>query len=286
MNDADREQTQLPYHSRPLIYKGYRIQTYSFGNGPKTVLALPSFPFSGLYYLWFLRCYRLKTVKFITFDIPGWAGDSTNLFAKRKFTIREVVELANYVLAEYQVKHFSILGYSFGGAIALKLLARLPNQVKKIVLVSAVVKGKSIRSRSLLRLAFLAEKLNLLLIVKWFFLNRLRLACLSLSTNGIPQDYLDQYRLLFDKLDFKTMMEALHELVNTDCQAELDLINKLKLPITIVNSRDELQLFKKQAAYLRRQLQHEKSLYLEGSHNDFIIQPTTSTVKRVIDLLS
>ena len=61
------------YKKSTVEYKNNLIQCYEFGTGKKIVFSFPSFPHSGLYYLWFLNHYDTSKVKFITFDLPGWA---------------------------------------------------------------------------------------------------------------------------------------------------------------------------------------------------------------------
>lgn len=285
MKKADLGNFDFKYTERIVIYKGFRIHTYAFGHGKNTVLALPSFPFSGLYYLWFLNYYDLEKVRFLTFDIPGWAGNSTNIFAKKKFSLKEVVKIAIYVLKMYDVKKFSLLGYSFGGAIALKIFAEVPKQVRSIVLVSAVVKGSFIRSRTLLKLALWIEKLNLQIITRWVFINRMSNVFLTLQNKGVSPSYISEYKLLLQHLSAKTMTEGLQALVANECDYELDLVNGMKTPITVINSRNELPLFRRQARYIRSRLNHESSMYLSGDHNDFIVNPTSEVVKKVVKYL-
>ncbi len=107
------------FNKKKIKFNGYNIQTYSFGAGEKVVLSFPGFPHSGLYFTLFLRFYDPTRVKFITFDLPGWFGNSENVFQNSEFAIETYVDIAEKILEEYEVKKFNIIGYSFGSALAV-----------------------------------------------------------------------------------------------------------------------------------------------------------------------
>jgi len=62
------------YTPETISYHNNLIQTYSFGDADKVIFSLPSYPHSGLSYIFFTQYYDPAKFRFITFDIPGWAG--------------------------------------------------------------------------------------------------------------------------------------------------------------------------------------------------------------------
>lgn len=139
-------QTHLDYESKTLYYKGHAVQTYVFGEGPKTVFSFPSFPHSGLYYLWFVAShpYYLKQARFITMDFPGWTGyTEKEVFEDGDYDIEEVIKMCEHVIDHYstmyKIKHFSIIGYSFGGALAVRIGSIYKYRLEQIALVSTII---------------------------------------------------------------------------------------------------------------------------------------------------
>jgi len=77
------------YFSKRVNFKGHQIQTYTYGLGKKVILALPSFPNTGLYYLFISKYYNNPKYKIISFDIPGWMGWSENVWDQKSKTVLE-----------------------------------------------------------------------------------------------------------------------------------------------------------------------------------------------------
>jgi pimeloyl-ACP methyl ester carboxylesterase len=270
-------------HERKGIeYKGHYIQTYSFGKGDNVVFSFPSFPHSGLYYLWFLSRYPKSNVKFITFDLPCWIGYSENYLDIKSFRIEEYVDIAKEVLKSYDVDKFSVIGYSFGGALAIKLASEIKDSIKQIVIVSSLINGRVIHSPTK-TLILLAVKLKQFRRVRnQIFKTFYKIKPIILN-NGVSEEQLSLYSDMMSHLNAEVITRSAFQLFTNNWTTYLQAINDK--PILIVNSIDEPPMFRQQAGYMRRYLKNEKSIYLHGMHDDFILSPDKKVVRDVLKFL-
>lgn len=272
------------YSAQRIEYKGKAIQTYSFGEGDKVIFSFPSFPHSGLYYLFFTKFYPKNNYRFITFDLPGWAGWSDNIFDKEPFSMELLVDIAQEVLDHYKVKDFSLIGYSFGGALALRLAAVQYNRLNKLVLVSPVAFGSVANKNRTVQLVKLAYKYKMTktmrVVLDWMFYH-----AIPGLKDLIEPRLLNMYIAMYKEADKNVILESAYKLFTTDHHLELQKIVG-KLPIMVINSVDEKPLFRRQAEYIRRFLSNEMSYKLRGTHDDFILRPTSHAVSKVMDFLT
>ncbi|MEO6728688.1 MAG: alpha/beta hydrolase [Candidatus Dojkabacteria bacterium] len=277
--------SSFDYSKHTTTYKGFNIQTYSFGTGEKVVFSFPSFPHSELYYLWFLTHYDPSKVRFITFDLPGWAGYSEDMFRNRDFNIDEYVDIAKQILKDYKVEEFSVIGYSFGGAMALKLAADLKNQVKKVVLVSSVINSNLIGRFHTFKLINIVHYLKYYSVLKTMIIRKMReVSKVLIIEESVPEVFLEMYSDMVAHLDPRVIAESIYQLFTSDYTKYLEDIKDKE--ILIVNSSQEDKIFRVQAEYLRKSLQNEKSLHIHGSHDDFILRCKADVVKDVINFLT
>lgn len=274
------------YNSKRINYQGKQIQTYTFGDGENIIFALPSYPHSGLYYLFFTKFYTENNYKFITFDLPGWAGWSENVFLddQTQPTIPKFLDIAEAVLAEYGVKEFSLLGYSFGSALAFMLAAREPARIKKLVLVSPLIFGQYTYGTNQRAQLVIAKRVNAYKILKSLFVYKTK-QILPYLEQYIKPELLSLYTSMFAQADGRVLLRSIWELFNINNDDLLPQIRRIK-DIMVVSSQDEDRLFRYQAQHLRHKLDSEKTLIIHGSHDDFIINPKSSTVSAVMDFLT
>ena len=271
-------------HKTELVkYKNKYIQTYSFGDGDNVVLSLPSFPHSGLTYLLFLRHKKHVNAKFITFDLPGWIGYSENTFDDDKFSFTEIVNIVDSILNHYKVDRFNVIGYSFGGALALQVVQRFHNRVNRIVLVSTIVNANLIKNLMIVRKIKIAHYFKLAKAIR----NVINKSALDFfkyfRAEGIPENLLDEYRGMLGRLNNKILLDSAYKLFTSDFTDELNEV--MDKEFMIINSKEEGLMFKIQATYIRRLLKTEKSIYLHGTHDDFIFKPDSEVVNKVIEFL-
>lgn len=276
------------YRTRRVELPEGAIQTYSFGSGEKVVFAFPSFPHSGLLYLLFTRHFDSSKYTFITFDLPGWAGWSDRSYlqpekSERRITLDEYVDIADAVLTSYQVKSFRIIGYSFGGNLALRLAIRHPEQVNRVVLVSAVLFGNLLKGTKAYRLLRIGRLLKLHKILERRLIKGFVTAAKQVKLDS-GDSIIDLYGAMYKQIHAPSLMECLNALFEDSGE---DLVKKINsIPhLLVINSRDEDNMFRKQAERIRRIVDHEKTLFLNGSHNDFLVNPSLKNVKQVMRFL-
>ncbi len=275
---------QFEYFTKLIPYKGYGIETYVIGSGEKTVLSFPSFPHSGLYYLWFLNHYNLDRVRFITFDLPGWIGYSENLFKETKqVDIEDYISIAKEIIKTYNLKEFSLLGYSYGAALAIRLAHECQDEVKNVVLVSSVFDSKIIQKTKEIRFLKLIKRLKMYELLKLLVYHRWKLLKYVLLKEGLPANYLNLYYSMMLQVDPRVITESLDALFSIDWSNYLESLENKRL--LIVNSRTESKMFRKQAELLRRRFPEGKSLYLSGHHDDFVLRPKSEVVRQVVNFL-
>ncbi len=93
--------------------------------------------------------------------------------------------LAEDVLRELCIKKYSILGYSFGGAVGIHLANRQKENVKKMVLVSTIVSTSANKGSKDLNRLRLVDRANLYIIVPLYLKYRFNLYYKPLLESGI-----------------------------------------------------------------------------------------------------
>lgn len=269
------------YSINDINYKGHKIRTYRFGIGQKKVLSLPGYPQSGLIYLYFLLKYDLKKVTFITLDIPGWIGNSDNVFEKQDYDEDILIDIISKVIGKYRLNDFSVIGYSFGSSLAARIVGLNRFKIEKLALVSPVLHGNRIEDRR-----WLLNLIRSLKLYSYFQLHinhRFRIYRARLKLYGIDEKTLNEYFNMLNKADAKVLFESINKLFTSDYSNYLQKFDSKN--ILIASSRKESKFLRDQAKYLRESLIGENSLYLYGSHEDFIINPSGKTVEELMSFL-
>jgi pimeloyl-ACP methyl ester carboxylesterase len=272
------------FEKKKIEVLGKQIQTYSFGEGDKIVFLFPSFPHSGLYFRWlFYKC-DLSKLKMITFDLPGWIGYSESYKKGEEYSMESVVEIGRGILDFYKVEKFSVLGYSFGGSLALKIAADWEDRVEKIVLVSAVLNSMEVEGTKYVRWVNLAKRLQAGSLMKNFIIRKFNSYRKYLRSEGLDKDYMDMYMKMVANIDSKILLESIYTLFHSDWSCYLDRVKKMR--VLVVNSSDEDIMFRKQAERIRRKLENYKSLFISGDHDNFLLKPDDKVVGKIISFLS
>jgi esterase/lipase len=272
------------YMTERIKYKGSEIQTYTFGTGENVIFSFPSFPHSGLYYILFTQLYDQTKFKFITMDLPGWSGWSENIFRNKNVAMEEYVDLAEYILDYYKVTNFSLIGYSFGGALAIKLANRRLKNIKKLALVSTVVNGNLIKNTPEVRKIKLAKMIN----QKW----RLKSHVLKefknykdIAVSNFHECMIEEYSQMINRADVDVIFDSLYELFTSDLTDEIKNLNSLK-NILVVSSGEEGDFFTNQTNYICNLLKNECTFRISGRHEDFILRPNKVNIQHVLDFLT
>jgi pimeloyl-ACP methyl ester carboxylesterase len=273
----------FPYQKIATRYKGYKIQTYIFGTGKEIVFAFPSFPHSGLYYIWFLSRYDLSKVKFITFDLPGWIGLSDNIFKTVPFSLGEFVEVAKLILAKHHVKKYSIVGYSFGGALAVKLASDQKEKIKNVALVSSVVNGVDVQKYRIGKLVNFLYGIRFSPLLKYYVERTYHKYKASLNKENLPRGYTTMYENMINRSSPRVLLTSIYTLFHTDWTCYFRNLKGLR--ILVANTLEEPLYFHKQAEHMRKVLKGCYSIAISGNHEDFVLKPKREVVKEVVNFL-
>src|SRR5258708_21053617 len=127
---------KVKFLAEKITFEGKQIQTYEYGGGSKPVLALPSFPNSGLYYLFVTKYFPHNDARIISFDIPGWMGWSDDVFHDHLFSEKKYVRIAEKILKAKNIHRFSLLSYSLSGGCSISLAQKYKEDIEKFVIIS------------------------------------------------------------------------------------------------------------------------------------------------------
>ncbi len=279
---------QKRYNVHDYIINGENIRTYHIGNGENIIIALPAFPSPGLIY--FLNFSNLveKNIKIIALDIPGWIGGSSiNYYKNKKFSFDLLVDLVEQIIIKLKVEKFSLLGYSFGGSLSIKLAEKYIDQIKKLVLVSSVANSQINNSTFMLNLYKIADKWRIspifiksvLLLKKRWVLKIMKEMDVSIE----DQNYLE---LILGNVDYNILSHSIKELICTDLTYSLKQIKDKGIKTMVINSQNEGDFFIEQSNYIRKNLKNPKSIYLKGTHNDYILKPDEIVIKEILKFYS
>ncbi len=271
------------YTENILYYKKKEIKTYVFGEGKKTVFLFPPFPHSGLLYMLFYALCPKYDIRYVTLDLPGWIGDSDNVYGG-SFNYGRMLEVIQTVIDYYSNGNFSVLGFSFGTSLAVQVPKLYKDRVKNIVLVSPVVNGKLIHSYSQAGLLDFLRKRNLYDATKYYIGLKLNKYTKVFIDSGFPDEFIDLYSSMVGNMNFRIVMDSLYRLFHADFTEDLKRLDNYNT--LIVNSLNETHIFIEQADYIRNILKNEHSSYLVGSHENFLLYPDKKRLEAILDFLS
>ncbi len=273
----------LDHTSKKIQVGNKYIQTYTFGEGERSILALASFPHSGLYYRWLLSHQDLSKFRFIVFDIPGWIGKSNGYKNGEKCSLFEITDIAEAVFAHYckPTEKVGLIGYSFGAPLAIKIASDNPDIIDRLVIVSAIVNTTAIRHKYKTRTE-ICKTLHLGWLIKRRTRNMFKRYSEALVNSEIS-DFLTDYGNMLEKTDEQVLLDTIYDIMHIDWTPYLDKIKNKK--VLVVNSTKEDKLFREQARIIRLKLNHDMSMYLDGNHSDFLLKPDDDVLKQILDFL-
>lgn len=279
-----QEALGLRIHKKKIFVRNKWIQTYRFGEGERTVLVLPSFPHSGLYFAWLFAKHDLSKLRVIAFDLPGWVGESDDYKKDEKYNIEDVLEIAHAVVNHFRPNDLRILGYSFGASIGLRLACELGKIVKKLILVSALVFGDTLHNNEFYPVVKRLKRFSLGFLIKYHVESVFRKYKTILQKEGLNGEFLENYKKLIGKSDSRILLESIYSVFFTDMSSYLRELRGVK--IMVVNSTDENKMFREQAKMIRLKLNNEESIHIHGGHSDFVLKPNDEVINHIIHFLS
>lgn len=111
---------------------GNRFHINKYGAGDRVLLCFHGYGESAAHFS-FLEPLLGRDYTLFAFDMPFHGG--TEWKGKLLFEVAELIGLINQVLNSNTTK-FSMLGYSMGGRVALRLLQEVPARIERVVLVA------------------------------------------------------------------------------------------------------------------------------------------------------
>jgi len=273
----------LPFKTYWIDYEGYKIQAYKFGDNEENVtFCIPSFPFSGLFYHWILYNASKTGCTFITFDVPGWIGYSENYFKHRRFSMDALLDIACKVIDHFNPPTFKIIGYSFGGVVAMRLTDKYAERVKKLALVSTLVNANHTKYYSLPLLARIINRLQMFSVIKYYIKEGVvKMEAIARKRN-MAEEYLRIFDEMFENCDAKVLSDSIYDFFHLDYREYLLKVSSKNIPIILVNSDDDFNFLKKQGKLMRDLLKDVKYTTLHGDHNSFVINGDSLKVKNLI----
>ncbi len=263
----------VAFEAFELNYKNSKIQCYKFGTGKNITLCLPSYPFSGLYYHWVFRNFSSKDQTFITFDIPGWIGFSDDIFENQNFYMSDLIAIGVNLVNIYNPEKFNILGYSFGGMLAMELASIFDGRVKSLILVSTITDGYLAQQSRIYPWVGLMCKLKLYQVMKllaYFWVKSVKL--MSYQRNKTALEYLPIYEEMYYHTDKRILLESLYSLFHLNYSDFLrNINNETDMKIVVVNSKDESKMFYGQSKLMKELCPRAEYYVLNGDHISFII---------------
>jgi len=171
---AIKIQKQKEIRKRVITYKKQKIQTYIKGTGKHKILLLQKHPLSGLEIdkiPFFPNC------TFISIDIPGWIGNSTNT----QLEYIEIYKIYKHIINKLGIRKIDIISFDILTPIAIKLISDT-DKISKGILIKPIFKS---RKENKTRIKILNNK-----ILKTIYNQILRIKYTNTNTKNITNHYL------------------------------------------------------------------------------------------------
>jgi len=145
-------QTPKIYHT---VYKGKKmryIASKSFNNNLPTVLFLHGAPGSSSDFYRYLKDTLLSAkANLISMDRLGYGYSD---YGKAETSLTEQAQSAYHILTENKAQNVIVMGWSYGGPIAVKLAVLHPDIIKHVILIAPAISPKDEKYFALGKLAY------------------------------------------------------------------------------------------------------------------------------------
>lgn len=181
-------------------------------------------------------------------DLPGFGKEPP---PKIPWTVSDYVE---WVLDKFaQLDKFILIGHSFGGRIAIKLAAKYPQKVEKLVLTGAAgIRFISLKERIKITLFLLGSKIfNFLFYLPPFNLLKALIRKISYYLLG-AKDYVG--------LRNGTVKGTFKKVINEDL---IDILEKINIPTYLLWGKDDLMIPSKHAYIMAKKIPGAKLEIIE-----------------------
>lgn len=234
------------------------------------------------------RYFDLQEWTILSIDLPGWIGNSENIFENDIYSIDRYSELISDFIIQLGIKNLRLLGYSFGGNLAVRTVnSDTSKYISHLALISPFIDGSLASGTWQYTLFKIAKFINLKSIVRSYVYRRFNLYKNKMLDYGVPELFLKSYLSLIDKANYTIIYKSLFELFDSDITKQVESLNNRDNNIytIVISSKDEDKYLRKKAEVIRRKLNNEHSAFLHGNHEDFILRPSKSNVLKLIKYL-
>jgi len=108
------------------------------------IFCLPPWPSGSTAFTPFIHALK-DNFRIIALDLPGWAGYSGKMTLNP--SIDNYTTIVEDFISSFNVKDYTLLGYSFGGALVQSLVERGNTKPKKLIFVSTLHSGNEINTK-------------------------------------------------------------------------------------------------------------------------------------------
>ncbi|MBC7948346.1 MAG: alpha/beta hydrolase [Chitinophagaceae bacterium] len=119
-----------------LKYKSSQINYIRFGSGPKTVVCFHGYGEDSSGFR-FLNSLSLTDYLFLAIDLPCHGRTTWN--ERKAFSINDLLSIVDAILAQQGIEgklQFSVIGFSLGARVALRLYEKAPERINRLVLLA------------------------------------------------------------------------------------------------------------------------------------------------------
>lgn len=258
-----------------------KIAYKDVGKG-KVVFCLPPFPSSSTSFVPFINKVK-KQFRIIALDLPGFGGYSS--LPEKNFTLDQYLQIIEKFILSFKFKKYSLLGYSFGGALAINIVKRRSVIPQKLILVSAFYDGKDIfKYKPYLKYLKFIKKIEAKSLINNFYTTLMN----NLIKITSYQDYIKIKNSYYTKQLFK-------ENKSMSMSASYCLMEQLKnfsvrdfiydIPTLIIYSEKDLVFIKKQMESLSKNPKIISHFVKDADHRHFYFKVDKSADK-IITFLS
>lgn len=275
-NRIDLRKLDIPDNKFKTLADGTKIAYKEMGKG-KPIFCIPPWPSGSTVYVPFGEAIK-DHFKVIAIDLPGWGGYSDRL--KGKPTIENYTAIIAEFIKSFEFEDYSILGYSFGGALTQAMLKFDLVKPQKVAYISTIHSGDDLAN---------ANKSTLMLykVAKSFFvpntiIKKMTEIYIGKLSRRHKDSYYDHYSdnnlhaaIVKENLlgDLPSIFGVLFSLIET----ELLNVNEAKPESIVIYADTDPEFIKKESREVAEFLDIEP-IYLEHiDHDHFVFDVNKST---------
>lgn len=147
----DITKMDIPENKFMELKDGTKIAYKDVGKGDQVVFCIPPWPSGSIVFVPFAEAIK-DQVRVIALDLPGWGGYSSPM--KQVPTVENYANIVAEFVKSFDLKDYSMLGYSFGGATIQATLKYKLLKPKKVAYVSTIHSGDDMANANRATLKF------------------------------------------------------------------------------------------------------------------------------------